>query len=196
MAQKSNTVAKKTTPAKTIVRSAHTLERAVMLCPNAVLAGSLETRFGLNGVDFHHIRETTEDFIVKSAQAIEPNMNERALVIHLQRIVGSFVASACGAGEFYSAKVTTARELTTALSNDPRDEDRDGVAGFQSKAQNARHFAAQVGLQAYALLAAAQGAVDAFAAVTGSTWMPYSNNPTQSVNAQAAQVELDAFDAR
>jgi hypothetical protein len=116
----------------------------------------------------------------------------------MQRIVGSYVASACGAGEFYSAKVTTAREMTTRLSNDSRDEDRSGISGFDSKAQRAREFAAQVGLQAYALLAAAQGAVDAFAAVTGGEWKPYQRTETndQNVDRKAAQAELDAFDIR
>lgn len=169
-----------------------------MLCPTATLAAALETRFALEAVDFHSIREITEEVIVKSAKAIEPNLNSRALTIHLQRIVGSYVASACGAGDFYSSKVTIARELSTRLANDDRDEDRDGVSGFESKAQRARNFAAQVGLQAYALLAAAQGAVDAFAAVTGSEWMPYQDSQPadRNVSRQAAAAELDAFEAR
>jgi hypothetical protein len=125
-------------------------------------------------------------------------MNDQSLEIHIQRFVGSYVASACGAGEFYSAKVTAAREMTIRLSNDSRDEDRSGVSGFDSKAQRAREFAAQVGLQSYALLAAAQGAVDAFAAVTGGEWKPYQRTETndQNVDRKAAQAELDAFDIR
>jgi hypothetical protein len=120
------------------------------------------------------------------------------VVVHFAAAVYTYVASACGAGEFYSAKVTTAREMTTRLSNDSRDEDRSGVSGFDSKAQRAREFAAQVGLQSYALLAAAQGAVDAFAAVTGGEWKPYQRTETndQNVDRKAAQAELDAFDIR
>jgi hypothetical protein len=169
-----------------------------MLCPTATQAHTLATRFGLEQVDFNGIRETTEECLAISIKTLTSNMNDQALEIHMQRIVGSYVASACGAGEFYSAKVTTAREMTTRLSNDSRDEDRSGVSGFDSKAQRAREFAAQVGLQSYALLAAAQGAVDAFAVVTGGEWKPYQRTETndQNVDRKAAQAELDAFDIR
>ena len=53
-------------------------------------------------------------------------------------------------------------------------------------------------MQAYGLLAAAQGAVDAFAAVTGSDWKPYqpSQSAAQGVTRKAAQAEVSAFDAR
>jgi len=44
----------------------------------------------------------------------------------------------------------------------------------------------------------AQGAVDAFAAVTGGQWKPYQRTETndQNVDRKAAQAELDAFDIR
>jgi hypothetical protein len=116
--------------------------------------------------------------------------------IHLQRIVGSYVASACGAGVFYSNKVSAARELTSRLSNDARDEDRDGVAGFDSRAERARHFAAQMGLQAYALTATAEGAVAAFAHATGSEWKPYRpSNDAAPVSRRAAEAQMAAFEA-
>jgi hypothetical protein len=53
-------------------------------------------------------------------------------------------------------------------------------------------------MQAYGLLAAAQGAVDAFAEVTGSNWKPYQQTQpaAQGVTRQAARAEVDAFDAR
>jgi hypothetical protein len=103
--------------------------------------------------------------------------------MHLQSVVGAFVSSACGAGQFYSQKVTTARELTTRLSNDDRHEDR------------ARQFAAETGLQAHALLAAAEGAVSAFAHITGEDWKPYEAARTtpQTVSRQSAAAELAAF---
>jgi len=197
MAQNSKTSTRQTATSKSASRPAYTLERANMLCPTATLALTLETRFALEAVDFHAIRETTEEMLVKIAAVVTPNMNEQALTIHMQRLVASFVASACGAGDFYSAKVTTAREMTSRLSNDSRDEDREGVAGFESKSQRAREFAAMVGLQAYALLAAAQGAVDAYAHVVGSEWRPYQRNVPNDQTAlrQAAQLEMDAFAA-
>ncbi len=198
MAQNSKSKIQSAPASKPVRRPAYTLERASMLCPTATQAHTLATRFGLEQVDFNSIRETTEECLATSIKTLTSNMNDQALEIHMQRIVGSYVASACGAGEFYSAKVTTAREMTTRLSNDSRDEDRSGVSGFESKAQRAREFAAQVGLQSYALLAAAQGAVDAFASVTGGDWKPYQRNDTndQNVDRKAAQAELDAFDIR
>ncbi len=48
--------------------------------------------------------------------------------MHFQRIVGTHVASAQGAGNFYSQKVTEARTLTSKLANEDRDEDRDAPA--------------------------------------------------------------------
>jgi hypothetical protein len=58
--------------------------------------------------------------------------------MHFQRIVGTYVAFAPGAGRFYSEKLTEARTLTAKLTNEARDEDRDAPAGFETKAQRAR----------------------------------------------------------
>ena len=197
MAQNSKSKTQTAPAPKTVRRPAYSLERAITLCPSATQAHALATRFALEEVDYNSIREITEEALGKSIMAIKANMNDQAVEIHMQRIVGSYVASACGGGDFYSAKVTTARELSTRLSNDSRDEDRNGVAGFDSKAQRAREFAATIGLQSYALLAAAQGAVDAFAAVTGNEWKPYQRaDADQPLDRKAAQAALDAFDIR
>jgi hypothetical protein len=201
MAQNSNTKASNVAASKTARRNEpkppYTLERAIMLCPNAQLAANLERTFALTPVDYDGIREATAEMIDRHASFLS-TMNERALEMHLQRIVGAFVGSACGAGEFYSTKVSEAKDLTAKLGNDDRDEDREPVYGFESKAQRARQFAAMSGMQAFAVLAAAQGATDAFAAVTGSTWKPYQSNvpASQGVSGMAAKAEADAFDAR
>jgi hypothetical protein len=201
MAQKSNTKSSNIPASKPAARSqpkpAYTLERAIMLCPNDKLAAALERNFAVEAVDFHGIRETTEEMIGNHAKSLS-NLNERALEIHLQRIVGSFVGSACAAGDFYSNKVSDAKNLTARLSNENRDEDREPIYGLESKAQRAREFAAELGIQAYAHLAAAQGAVDAFAAATGSDWKPYQQSQTadRDVTRMAAKAELDAFDNR
>ena len=116
--------------------------------------------------------------------------------IHLQRVVGSFVSSAYGASTFYQTKVTTAKDLTMASQNDSRDEDRDGVSGFMSKAENARLFAAQMGLQAYALMAAAEGAVHAYAHITGEDWKPYEapmSATSSTTSRKSAAEEMNAF---
>jgi hypothetical protein len=54
-----------------------------------------------------------------------------------QRIVGAHVASAYGAAQFYGTKLSAAKDLTTRLGNDDRDEDRGGPSGFEDKAARA-----------------------------------------------------------
>jgi len=46
--------------------------------------------------------------------------------------VRALVGSACRAAQFYGGKVTQARDLTSKLDDDDRDEDREGVYGFES----------------------------------------------------------------
>jgi hypothetical protein len=54
-----------------------------------------------------------------------------------------------------------------------------------------------MGLQAYALLAAAAGAVDAYEDVTGDAWKPYVRKPdnTERVDRQSADCQMAAFSA-
>jgi hypothetical protein len=176
-------------------RQAITLELVTAHTPTAAQAEKMAAAFALDPVDYHAIRETTEEQIGRAAQVLQPGVHEAAMKIHLQRIVGAFVSSAYGAAQFYGNKVTQARDLTSRLANDNRDEDREGVYGFESRAARARGFAAQAGLAAYALLAAAEGAVDAYIAVTGDTWKPYEapQMAAASVSRQTAEAELDAF---
>ena len=147
-----------TTTRKEPVRQAITLEAVVARAPHSGLAENLSRTFGLDCPEYAAIREGTEEHVVRSANVLRDDLNDKAMEIHLQRIVGSFVSSAFGASTFYQTKVTTAKDLTMASQNDARD----GVSGFMSKAENARLFAAGMGLQAYALMAAAEGAVHAY----------------------------------
>jgi AcrR family transcriptional regulator len=55
------------------------------------------------------VRELIERLIIETAQALKDGLSERAMQIHLQRIVGAYVGSAHGAGQFYSRAVTEAR---------------------------------------------------------------------------------------
>jgi len=183
-------------PARTPqARQAITLELVIRLAPTPVQAETIATRFALDPVDYDGIREATEEQLGLSAKALQPTLNETALRIHLQRVVGAFVSSAHGAATFYGSKVTHARDLTSTLANEDRDEDREGVLGFESRAARARAFAAQAGLTAYALLAAATGALHAYAEITGEEWKPYEapNAPAGSVSRQAATAEMEAF---
>jgi hypothetical protein len=87
-------------------------------------------------------------------------------------------------------------ELTSKLLNDDRDEDREGPSGFESKAERARLFAAEMALQSFALMAAADGALSAYADITGDEWKPYLAPvaPAASVARKSAAVEMSAFE--
>jgi len=182
---------RRTQPARQTI----TFELVQAHAPNAALAENLSRTFGIDPVDYAAIRETSEEHVARSAQTLQPALNPKAMEIHLQRVVGSFVSSAFGAAQFYGTKVTQARDLTVASQNDTRDEDRDGAAGFESKAERARLFAAEMGLQAYALMAAAEGAVSAYAHITGEDWKPYEPpaSPSTGTARQSAAAELAAF---
>ena len=184
----------------TILRSSQsrqviTLELVAAHAPSQGLVGRLCSTFGLDAVDYEGIRDATKTQISFSAEALQTTVNETAMKIHLQRVVGSFVGSAYGAAQFYGGKVTQARDLTSKLANDDRDEDREGVYGFESRAARARQFAAEAGLTAFALMAAAEGAVDAYTHVTGDKWKPYEPPVAgpATVGRQAAEAELAAF---
>lgn len=177
------------------VRQTITLELVAARAPHASLAENLARTFGIDPVDYAAVRESTEQSMVLCANALVDDLNAKALEIHLQRVVGSFVSSAYGAATFYQSKVTQARDLTTASQNDDRDEDRDGVSGFDGKAQRAREFAASMGLQAFALMAAAEGAAHAYAHITGEEWKAYEAPvpATSSVGTRSATEQMKAF---
>lgn len=193
------TSAKKTAPQPTTrkppVRQSITLEAVIARAPHGSLAENLSRTFGLDCPEYAAIREGTEETLVRSANVLRDDLNDKAMEIHLQRVVGSFVSSAFGAATFYQTKVTTARDLTVASQNDNRDEDRDGVSGFESKAERARLFAAEMGLQAYALMAAAEGAIHAYAHIIGEEWKPYEAplSATGSTSRKSAAEEMGAF---
>lgn len=196
MASKKNAPQSATPTARTQpARPAITLELVIAHAPHSGLAENVARTFGLNPVDYAAIRDSTEEHVALSAKALESALNEKAMQIHLQRIVGAYVSSAYGAAQFYGTKVSDARRLTMASENDDRDEDRGAVAGFESKGERARPFAAEMGLQSFALLAAAEGAVSAYAHITGDDWKPYEgpSTPASNVQRRSAQAEMDAF---
>ena len=164
-------------------------------CPDATQVANIVRAFGLPDVDYAAIRETTEEMMARAAVTLQGNLSEKAVEIHLGRIVDAHVRSAYGAGQFYGMKAKVARDLNSKVANEDRDEDRMGVDGLPNDAERAREFAAQMAVQAFALLAAAEGAVDAYAQVTGSDWKPYQGNsrPATSVSRQAADAQIAAL---
>jgi hypothetical protein len=174
-------------------REVITLKGAQLLAPDAGNAEWMSRTFGLEPVDYNAIREATEQYLVLGATALRGNLTDTAMQIHLQRIVASYVNSAFNAGKFYTKKADHARDARSKMRNEFRDEDRGGPAGFEDPIQRAREFAAQMGLQAFALLAAADGATDAYAHITGETWKPYTPDNSSSVADKAAAAEQSAL---
>ena len=189
-------------PTRTKPREANTLERAASLCPRLKLAENIARTFAMecvaaDGVEewAASIRETTEEHVAQAAQLLSGTLGEIAMKISMQRIVEAHVANAIGAGTYYQSRVTIMRDLNTKGSNDDRDEDRDGPAGFESKAERARQFAAEKAMEAFALLVAAEGAVSAFAHIIGENWKAFQ--PAQqaggTLRQRSAAAELGAF---
>jgi hypothetical protein len=176
------------------MRQAITLELVHALTPTEGKAEQMSATFGLEPVDHAAIRENVEEHVVRIANELRDNLNDKAMAIFLQRLVGSFVGGAHGAAIFYGNKKSEALALHSRLINDARDEDRDGVAGFESRAARASAFAAEMGLQASALYAAAEGAVSAYAHTTGDEWKPYeSAQPTATVEQKSTAAMMAAL---
>ncbi len=181
-------------------RTIVTFETARRICPTEGMIANIVRRFGVDGVDYDAIRTATQQHLADSAQILADNMGERfekALDMHMQRTVDAYVRSAHGAGSFFDIKAKAARDATSAIGNLDRDEDRQGVDGGENKAQQACRFAAQVAVQAYAVLAAAHGAIDAYEHVCGRQWKAYEGsqdqNQGQSLGRQAITLQADAF---
>ena len=178
------------------LRKGTTLEMVRLCCPDAGMATQIAEVFGLAVLDSDGIRDLHERMIVETADALNEGLGERAMQIHLQRIVGSYIGSAHGAGQFYSRAVTEAKDATSRLANDTRDEDIDGPVGFDSAAQRKREFAAEMCLQSHALRMAAEGAVAAYEQVVGEKWKPFERaleNPGQTLDRKAVELQMAAF---
>ncbi|AYM84852.1 hypothetical protein FY133_26820 (plasmid) [Agrobacterium tumefaciens] len=178
------------------LRKGSTLEMVRLACPDAAQATLIAESFGLPVLDSDGIRDLHERLIVETADALSEGLGERAMQIHLQRIVGAFVGSAHGAGQFYSRAVTEARDLTAKAANDIRDEDLDGPVGFDSAAQRKREFAADMGVQSHALRMAAEGVVAAYEQVVGERWKPFERpveNASQTLDRKAADLQMAAL---
>ena len=187
---------KKNPPRAAKTNRGATIEIVRLCCPDSVQATRISESFGLTVLDSDGIRTLHQRITTEGAEVLSEGLSEKAMQIHFQRIVGAYVGSAHGAGQFYSKAVTEARDATSKLANDTRDEDMDGPAGFDSKAQRKREFAADMGLQAHALRCAAEGAVAAYEQVIGETWKPYDRQPEpagSTIDRKAAAHQMSAF---
>ena len=178
------------------LRKGASLEMVRLACPDSAQASLISESFGLPVIDSDGIRDLHHKIIVDTAESLNEGLGDRAMQIHLQRIVGSYVGSAHGAGQFYSRAVSEARDATAKSANDARDEDLDGPVGFDSNAQRKREFAADMGIQAHALRCAAEGVVTAYEEVVGEAWKPFQRqveNPGQTVERKAAELQMAAL---
>ena len=178
------------------LRKGASLEMVRLACPDSAQASLISESFGLPVIDSDGIRDLHHQIIVDTAESLNEGLGDRAMQIHLQRIVGSYVGSAHGAGQFYSRAVSEARDATAKSANDTRDEDLDGPVGFDSNAQRKREFAADMGIQAHALRCAAEGVVTAYEEVVGEAWKPFQRqveNPGQTVDRKEAELQMAAL---
>ncbi len=182
--------------AQSLRQTARVIPLRRLACPDQQQALLISESFGLPVLDGDGIRDMHERLIVETAASLQDGLGERAMQIHLQRIVGAYVGSAHGAGQFYSRAVTEARDATAKSACDARDEDVDGPVGFDGPAQRKREFAADMGVQAHALLMAAEGAVTAYEQVIGERWKPFeraAETTGPSLDRKAASVQMAAF---
>ena len=173
-------------------RTPVTFETAAQLCPHQGVAENVAQAFGLIVPEYDAIRTEHTTAVKRMAEAFEGSLNDKATAMHFQRIVGALVASAVGAGRFYSEKVTQARDAT-ARAADGGDDEHGAPIGLESKAQRTREFAADMAMQAYALLAAAHGAIDAYKDLTGEDWKAYEAPTEAAVEKKAAASQMGAF---
>jgi hypothetical protein len=173
-------------------RTPVTFETAAQLCPHQGVAENVAQAFGLIVPEYDAIRTEHTTAVKRMAEAFEGSLNDKATAMHFQRIVGALVSSAVGAGRFYSEKVTQARDATARAADGGADE-HGAPIGLESKAQRTREFAADMAMQAYALLAAAHGAIDAYKDLTGEDWKAYEAPADAAVEKKAAVSQMGAF---
>ena len=153
-------------------RPALTFEMAVQLCPHQGVAESVATAFGLIVPEYEEIRAEHAAALKQMAATFEGSLNDKATEMHFQRIVGALVSSAVGAGG--STPRRSARPATPPPG--PRTAATTNTA--PRSASKARRSAPANSpptwpMQAYALLAAAHGAIDAYKDLTGDDWKAY-----------------------
>ena len=103
-------------------RTPVTFEMAVHLCPHQGVAESVAEAFGLFLPEYDAIRAEHASAVNRMAEAFNGALNDKATTMHFQRIVGSLVGSAVGAGRFYSDKVSEARAATARAADGGDDE--------------------------------------------------------------------------
>ena len=182
-------------------REPQSLERAISLCPHLKLMENIADTFILTGITRDNaselatvLRNATRERVAAEGNELAGFLTEKALPISLQRIVASYVSNAVGAGTYYQARVTIMRDINTKLANEHRDEDREGPSGFESKADEARQFAAEMAVQAFIQMVKAEGAVAAYSDILGTEWKAYEPAQQRTVSQKSAAQQTAAFE--
>ena len=140
-----------------------------MPAPHQGPADNLVRTFGFEPVDRDCPRDAAGLRVAQAAQAFRTAAKQSRCGFTNNRPVVPMSALPQGLRRPYGTDRSAAMELTSRLLNDDRAEDHDGPIGFESKTERARLFAAEMALQSFALLAAAEGAIAAYADITGET---------------------------
>ena len=107
------------------LRKGASLEMVRLACPDSAQAFLISESFGLPVIDSDGIRDLHHKIIGDTAESLNEGLGDRAMQIHLQRIVGSFVGSAHGAGQFYSRAVGESwKPFTRQVENPGQTVDR------------------------------------------------------------------------
>ncbi len=174
-----------------------TLERSAQTCPTDDRMNKIERTFGHAVPDAAELREKAEEAIGSIGKLLVAAHGEGGEVgtsMSLQSYVEAFVVRACLACEMADTKITNVR-LAVSKFNAQRDEDRDGPSGFPSYIENMMEFAARLAVQGYVAHYMAEGAVSAFAHVTGEEWKPRARKAaTAPLDEHAAAARLSAFE--
>ena len=174
-----------------------TLERSAQTCPSFDRMSKLEDMFGLAVPDAAELREKAEEAIGSLGTllvAAHGAGGEVGTSMSLQGYVEAFVVRACLACEMADAKASNIRREVSKF-NAQRDEDRDGPSGFPSFLDNMMEFGARLALQGFVAHYLAEGAVSAFAHVTGEEWKPRTRKAASApLDQQAAAARLSAFE--
>ena len=88
---------KKNPPRAAKTQRGATIEMVRLCCPDSVQATRISESFGLAVLDSDGIRSLHERFFNETADSLREGLSDRAMQIHLQRIVGAYVGSAHGA---------------------------------------------------------------------------------------------------
>lgn len=78
------------------LRKGASLEMVRLACPDSAQASLISESFGLPVIDSDGIRDLHHKIIVDTADSLNEGLGDRAMQIHLQRIVGSYVAPPMG----------------------------------------------------------------------------------------------------